>query len=199
MLTRQRAHVLVSDHLGLTFWAVAHRKFDFILINMHSYTFLFFFCSGCSSPRTSAPQDHLKTLWKLYTPRVFNLHSTVHSSLIILLFILLNMGLILFTFFLRHQLSPYCPNHKTAMSRRRWRMFRRPIPVILVIATILFIELYENQEKLVKMATISVPGKPNVQKIVSLPQLMTALQGCLKPPGGNLRVAQKNESQPWDM
>ena len=85
------------------------------------------------------------------------------------------------------------------MSRRRWRMFRRPIPVILVIATILFIELYESREKLVKMAT--VPGKPNVQKIVSLLQLMTALQGCLKPPGGNSRAAQKkkNESQPWDM
>ena len=79
------------------------------------------------------------------------------------------------------------------MSRRRWRMLRWPIPVILVIATILFIELYESREKLVKMAT--VPGKPNVQKIVSLLQLMTALQGCLKPPGGNSRAAQKKKQR----
>jgi len=47
-------------------------------------------------------------------------------------------------------------------------MLRWPILVILFVTTILFIGLYKHQEEKVKMATIIVPGKPNVQLNVTL-------------------------------
>ena len=65
-----------------------------------------------------------------------------------------------FSFFLRHQVRPYCPNHKAAMSLGLCRMISL---VILVIAAILFTGLYKYQEEIMKMATIIVPGKTNVQ------------------------------------
>jgi len=47
-------------------------------------------------------------------------------------------------------------------------MLRWPILVMLFVTTILFIGLYKHQEEIVKMATIIVPGKPNVQLNVTL-------------------------------
>ena len=73
------------------------------------------------------------------------------------------------TFFvIRNQLSHFCPNHKAAMSLRLCSKHKWPILVILVVATIIFIALYEVE--IVKRAgtKITAPGKPNVEINVSL-------------------------------
>ena len=67
-----------------------------------------------------------------------------------------------------------CSSHKAAMSGGLFRMLRWAFAGICVTGIIAIFGLYKYQVKIVKMATIVMPGEANVQ--INLPLLlMTAL------------------------
>ena len=72
-----------------------------------------------------------------------------------------------------------CSSHKAAMSVGLFRMLRYAFLVICVTGMIAIFGLYKYQVKIVKVATIIMPGEPNVQINVSL-LVMTALTTLLE-------------------